>query len=160
MNDIEFFNQMVMPSVEEFRQHPGDLRRGMAACIMLQSMTEHYFWARLADPAKTRKKNEEILGNYKYELRDAERDKANWIFGEIADIANGMKHAKPKFFDLTLANPAVCGIMQCGFPLSREPHVFSDQNHSWLLVQLTDALADRWKAKLTPRTDFAFNRVE
>jgi hypothetical protein len=63
-------------------------------------------------------------------------------------IANGKKHAKQAFDDLHHEIPAACGILRCGFPLSSEPYVFIDDESAWLLYQLTEHVADKWKAKL------------
>jgi hypothetical protein len=111
-------------------------------------MTEHHFWHRMSDTTKTREQNEPALARFKGVLRDTKLAKENWLFGEIADISNGTKHAKAEFFDLTLQSPAVYGVARYGFPAAHEPHVFTDSSHSWLLYRLTDALAELWKIKL------------
>ena len=144
MTDIEFFTKIVAPAVDEFSRNPGDLLRGVTACIMLQSMTEHYFWQHKADPAKSREENEPALVAFKRELRDTNR-----LYGEIADIANGMKHAKEKFSNLRDDRaPGVCGVLRAGFPLSSQPYVFTDDKYEWLLYKITEEVLKMWETCL------------
>ncbi len=72
----------------------------------------------------------------------------NWSYDQVMDIANGTKHAKKRFDDLTLQAPAECGVLRCGFPISSEPYVFIDGDYTWLLCQLTEHVAEAWKIKL------------
>jgi hypothetical protein len=142
-NDVNFLNEIVLPTVADFSRHPGDIRLGVLACLVLQAMNEHYFLHNTFDPKKTREGNDVELGRFKKSLRDGD-----WVFGEIMDIANGAKHAKERFFDLHLQQPNVCGVMRCGFPLSSADHVFTDDENSWLLYQLTEHVTKVWKTKL------------
>jgi hypothetical protein len=72
----------------------------------------------------------------------------DWAYCRVIDIANGTKHAKKSLDNLHLQAPGVCGIIRCGFPMSPEPYVFIDDRNAWLLYQLTDHVADKWKKKL------------
>jgi len=143
MTDAEFFARIVVPTVEEFSKDPGDVRRGVLACIVLQSMADHYVAHRLVDPGMTRAQKRRKIEKFNESLR--EKDKA---FAKVIDVANGTKHARQEFVDLHLENPAVCGIMRCGFPLSSRPYVFIDEDNAWLLYQLTEHVAEMWQMML------------
>jgi hypothetical protein len=43
--DIQFFREMVGPTVDEFMADKSNLRRGLLACLLIAAMTEHYFEA-------------------------------------------------------------------------------------------------------------------
>jgi len=141
MNDIDFFATIVLPCVSDFSKSPGDIRLGVLACVVLQAMNEHYFYHNKFDPRKVYNCNE--VAAFKGALRA--HDVA---FGKIMDIANGTKHATKKFFDLHREIPAACGILRAGFPLSPERYVFIDGDNVWLLYQLTEHVAEAWKARL------------
>lgn len=143
MTDAEFFVRIVVPTVEEFARNPGDVRRGVLACIVLQSMADHYVANRLVDPGMSKAQKRRRLEKFNEDLR--EKDKA---FAKVGDVANGTKHARQEFVDLHLERPAVCGIMRCGFPLSSRPYVFMDEDNAWLLCLLTGHVAEMWQMML------------
>jgi hypothetical protein len=136
-NDVEFFTQIVLPTVEEFSRNPGDIRRGVIACLTLQAMNEHYFHNNIFDSEKSKKVNDKLLGDFK---KDLQINSA--AFRYIMEIANGTKHATKRFYDLTLQAPGVCGIAQCGFPMSSEDYVFTDKEYTWPLRLLTDHVSE------------------
>jgi len=137
----EFFNEIVLPTVEEFSCNPGDIRRGVLACLVLYSLADHYFHANSSDPQRVNLCTS--AGNFRKSLRQS-----NWAFNQIALIANGTKHVGKEFRDLHLAAPNRCDIMRVGFPLSDEPYVFADDDNAWILHQLTDYVANEWKTML------------
>lgn len=141
MNDVDFLNQIVLPTVEDFSRHPGEIRLGVLACLILQAMNEHYFRHNESDPNRVH--NCTKIDDFKKALREKD-----WSFGQIMDIANGAKHANKRFFDLHHERPGVCGVARCGFPLSSADYVFMDDNNSWLLCQLTEHVANAWKTTL------------
>ena len=54
-NDVDFYTEIVLPTVEEFCRNPGDIRLGVLACLVLQAMNKHYFHHNLLDPNKSDK---------------------------------------------------------------------------------------------------------
>lgn len=140
MNDVDFFNQMVMPAVDEFSQHPGDIRLGTQACQWLQNMCDHYFYHNQSDSLKV-----DSCTN-RDQFRATIR-KTDWATEQVTLIANGTKHARSRFFDLHLER-GVCGIMRCGFPMSTAHYVFIDEENAWLLYQLTEYVAKGWSQRL------------
>jgi hypothetical protein len=146
MNDIDFFTQIVLPTVADFSRNPGDIRLGVLACVVLQAMNEHYFHHNQADPGRVH--GCISVADFKGALRT--RD---WSFGQIMDIANGTKHAVPKpgktgLNDLHQAVPNEMGVLRAGFPLSPERHLFIDGDNAWMLNMLTDHVAETWKTIL------------
>lgn len=140
MTDVEFFTEMVMPAVREFSKNPGDIRLGTQACQWLQNMSDHYFRHNQSDSSK--------VGNCTNREQFRASLRSDWPTDQVMAIANGTKHAKKRFDDLTLQAPGVCGVMRAGFPLSSEPYVFVDDDYTWLLCDLTEHVAGLWKAKL------------
>jgi hypothetical protein len=139
---LEFYYEVVEPTVAEFMTDPANKRRGCLACLALTSMTEHYFHARLASTALTKNK-------FKGELR-----KDNWTIGAIADVANATKHvlgdvqrAKWGYKDIDVNELNGTGIMRAGWPLGgREVLVGLDR--AWRLSELLQVAMRFWQAKL------------
>jgi hypothetical protein len=140
-SDIAFFTQFVWPAVEEFNQKPGDMRLATQACQWLKNMSDHYFRHNQSDPAKV--DNCTTREKFAHALRA--QDKA---VDHVMAIANGTKHARKRFDDLHHAVPGAFGIMRCGFPISPENYVFMDDDNTWPLYQLTEHVANVWKARL------------
>lgn len=146
MNEVEFFNVVVKPTVDDFRKNPADIRLGSLSCIALSAMTEHYY-------AHHEGVIREVLGCKDAEAFKLKLDKIK-AFEQIKAIANGTKHAvldrgvrkgQRPFHELHLEEPAKLGVLRCGFPISSEPHLFVDSNCEWLLYQLTDYVLERWQ---------------
>jgi hypothetical protein len=146
VTEVEFFDLIVVPTVEDFLRNPGNIRLGVLSCIALQAMNEHYYHANKSNLSGKSK------SQFKKELRD--RD---FAFRQVMDIANGTKHVvldsgenagKSPINDLHLEVPAECGIARCGFPLSSEPYVFVDDENKWLLCQLAEHVLRKWKETL------------
>lgn len=137
-----FFRDMVEPTVAEFLTDPSDKRRGCLACLVVASMTEHYFQAHPDLPHAS-------IASFKTQLR---RD--NWVLGAIADIANATKHVAPtrsekwSYADINVINSGQCGILQCGWPIGAGDEVLVGPDMNWRLVELLEIAMDYWRAEV------------
>ncbi len=145
MSDIEFFREIVQPTIEDFVKRPGDIRLGVLACLVLQAMNEHYYQHNRSDLDKVRGCAD--VDAFKHALR-----MDDWAFGQIMDVANATKHVHTrsgkKFSDLHHEVPGACGVMRCGFPISAQKYVFIDEENAWLLCQLVEYVTEKWSATL------------
>ena len=133
-----FFRDMVEPTVAEFMADRTDKRRGCLACLMVASLTEHYFQAR---PDLATMSRENLKGSLRKESR---------AVGTIADVANATKHVlgdhprgKVGYEDVDSQQLNVAGIMQAGWPLGREVLVGPDR-----LSDLLERAMYFWRNKL------------
>ncbi|MFT8521335.1 MAG: hypothetical protein ABF812_13960 [Gluconobacter cerinus] len=144
---LEWFREIVEPTVAEFLVSPGDKRRGCLAALAVASMTEHYFSSRMALG-----KDKKGLGRFKAEVRDYKNGAGNFSVGFVADIANAVKHVERKngvgHEDLKPQRINTCGVMRCGWPLTPNPQILVGENLEWRLVDLIKTATDFWREKL------------
>ena len=137
-----FFREMVEPTVAEFMANRADRRRGCLACLVLASMTEHFFHARPVLNALSR-------ASFKTTIRNE-----NWAVGAIADVANATKHVvgakergKWSYNDLQAMEIGQCGVLRCGWPINGE-EVLVGSDHEWRLSELIECVMEFWRTKL------------
>ena len=147
--DIQFFHEMVEPTVDEFVVGKSNLRRGLLACLMIAAMTEHYFHA-----------HPEIdgdKGKFKGAVRDW-KNGGNFAVGLIADVANGTKHVvsdrgRIGYNDTQVHNTGAIGTLRIGWPKGDNEEVLVDENRDWRLSQLIESAMDFWRQKLGPELE-------
>ena len=137
-----FFHEMVEPTVDEFMKDHGNRRRGCLACLVIASMTEHYFHARL-DPMLER------VEDFKSAI-SSENRAVEWI----TDVANGTKHVVRKkklnkigYADVQRKETGLVGILRAGWPIGGE-EVLVGRNHEWRLSNLIETAMTFWRGKL------------
>jgi hypothetical protein len=145
-----FFQEVVEPFVEEFLRDPASMRLGCVACIVLDSMVDHYFHARPIEGAATNPER----------LRAALS--ANWAFRQVSAVANAMKHVKPdrrtdrSGFEKVETWRIDLGNFRAGWPMSGdEVMVDVAPSGSWPLPQLVKAAEEMWRGKLNLTAGFA-----
>ena len=139
---LMFFRDMVEPTVAEFMANRADKRRGCLACLVLASMTEHFFHARPELCAVGR-------AAFKARVRSE-----NWAVGAIADVANATKHVagatdrgKWGYSDLQAMEMGQCGVLRCGWPINGE-EVLVGPDRAWRLSELIECTILFWRQKL------------
>lgn len=142
---IEFYQQVVEPTVAEFLSHPSDKRLACLACLCISALAEHYVHAT--------SENSEAKLVIKA-LRLSSR-KDNWAVGQVHDIANATKHFSRSasgigYGDLD-AQEIVVGNLCCGWPINGvEVMVETSPGRWWLVADLVESANEWWKRKLTP----------
>jgi hypothetical protein len=138
---LQFFREVVEPTVAEFMADRADKRRGCLACLALASMTEHYTHARLGG------------GEHAKAFKSATRAE-NKAVGWISDVANATRHVirSTKFEaigygDIETLEMGQCGVLRCGWPINGE-EVLVGPEHQWRLSELIDCTMDFWRGKL------------
>lgn len=143
--DLQFFNEMVEPTVAEFMADKSDLRRGLLACLMVAAMTEHHFYAH--------PEIEGSIGAYKGAVRDFQSG-GNFAVGLIAEVANGTKHVtgwrgRLGYDDAQVHQLNTAGLMRAGWPLGGR-EVLVGERREWRLSQLIESAMAFWRQKLVP----------
>lgn len=143
--DIQFFREMVEPTVDEFVAGKSNLRRGLLACLMIAAMTEHYFHAHPEIGG--------LKGDYKGPLRDPAQG-GNFAVGLIADVSNGTKHVTVSHgrigYNQTQTHEmGAAGTLRAGWPIGGQ-EVLVGFNREWRLSQLIESALDFWRQKLGP----------
>jgi hypothetical protein len=138
-----FFAEMVLPSIAEFLKDRADKRRGCIACLVLASMSDHYFHTPGAAVAPHRDADS-------YRRSHAA---VNWSVGTIIGIANATKHVLRKpgrvGFGDVFADDIDCGNLRCGWPINgREVMVEVAPDNLWLLSDLVEEAARYWAEKV------------
>lgn len=139
-----FLQEMVEPTVLEFLAAPDDKRRGCLACLVLSSMTEHYFHARPALAGAG-------LAAFKAAIR-----KDNQAVGWIADVANATKHVRRHgrqgtsrlgYGDVRSEEMGQCDMIQADWPIEGE-EVLVGPDWDWRLSDLIEATMAFWQGKV------------
>src|SRR4051812_28761799 len=81
---VEFFFEVVEPTVEEFLKDPGNKRRGFQAASVLSSMADYHFHATPSVQARYHKESA-----YRASVSPESSD-----YALVCDVANAGKHAK------------------------------------------------------------------
>jgi len=156
---LEWFHDVVEPTVAEFLAEPSSKRRGCLAALAIAAMVDHFYQAR-----------PEIQTQYKrvQDFRNSIWDKRrggppgpgkNATISILHDVANATKHVRriePKaqepgrmgYQDIHSLRFNVSGVMRCGWPFSSEPEVLVGENLEWRLVELLECAMEFWRAKL------------
>lgn len=139
---LQFFREVVEPTVAEFMADRANKRLGCLACLALASMTEHYAHARLGG-------TEQACETFKRASR-----KENKAVGWIADVANAtrhvarsVKHGAMGFRDIQAMEMGQCGVMRCGWPMWDEEIIVGTE-HQWILSELIECAMGFWRQKL------------
>ncbi|MBB3264072.1 hypothetical protein FHW79_001687 [Azospirillum sp. OGB3] len=140
---VEFFREMVEPTVAEFLDRPDDRRLGCLACLCLASMADHYFHARprmrdeRADPNGFRRK----IGE------------SHWAVRQVIGVANATKHVvrltgRVGYQDIS-AQPITCANLRAGWPINgNQEMVEVEGGELWLLADLVEAALEFWRDRL------------
>lgn len=140
---IEFYKQVVEPTVAEFFAHPSDKRLACLACLCLSALAEHYVHA----TAET----SEAKSIVKALRLSSRRD--NWAVGQVNDIANATKHVTRSgpgigYGDLGAQEIAI-GNLRCGWPINGvQVMVETSPDELWLVTDLVESANEWWKRKL------------
>ncbi len=143
---LDWFREIVEPTVAEFQNARDNKRLGCLAAITVATMTEHYFRARprlgMSDADK---------GRFKTEIRDPENSSGHACIGILTDIANATKHVRPKngygHEDMRPYQLNTCGIMRAGWTLGGS-EILIGEEHQWRLSQILDIAMAFWREKL------------
>lgn len=109
---VEFYRQIVEPTVAQFLTQPDDARLGCLACLVLASMADHYFHAR----EKPLEGHDEV-GRFRFALGEA-----RWPYRQVLAVANATKHVLPYRDRLGFRQIGIddihAGNLRCDWPIS------------------------------------------
>ncbi|MFG1346117.1 hypothetical protein V5F59_14580 [Xanthobacter autotrophicus DSM 431] len=141
---IEFYQQIVEPTVTEFFADPSDKRLACLACLCLSALAEHYVHA-TAEASETKSSVKELRLSSRRE---------NWAVGQVNDIANATKHvirSGPgiRYEDLGTQEVEV-GNLRCGWPINGVEVMVetSPDGTLWLVTELVESANEWWRRKL------------
>lgn len=140
---LEFFRDMVEPTVAEFLRAPTDRRQGCLASLCLSSMADHYFHAR--------SKPEEGCVNenvFRKKVGDT-----NWAMKQVIGVANATKHVRPLpgrvGYDDVFSLEITCGNLRAGWPINGLMVMIEvEEGNVWLLSQIVEAAMRFWEERL------------
>jgi hypothetical protein len=140
---IEFYQQVVAPTVAEFLARPDNHRLACLACLCLSAVAEHYTHA----TAEASEAASAIKA-----LRRSSREE-NWAVGQVNDIANATKHVVRNgsgvgYHDFG-AQEISFGNLRCGWPINgTQVMVETEPGTLWLVTDLVASADQWWKGKL------------
>lgn len=142
-NASSFFNEMVEPTVSEFLKNRDNKRLGCLACLMLASMSDHYFYSAGADLGQHRDADS-------YRRSHVEK---NWAVGAVIGVANATKHLLSKpgrvGFDDVYTDDISCENFRCGWPIiGRQVMLEAGPDRIWLLSDLVECATEYWAEKV------------
>lgn len=167
---LEWFRDVVEPTVAEFLATPGDKRRGCLAALAIDAMVDHFYQARPDIKDKFKK-----VQAFRRSIWDKDRKGPpglgrNATVSLLHDVANATKHVErfePQpgkagrmgYQDIHSSPLNTFGIARFGWPFSSEPEILVGENREWRLVELIDCAMIFWREKLDlPRSPTATER--
>lgn len=140
---IEFFREIVEPTVAEFLNRSDDRRLGCLACLCLASMSDHYFCARprLRDECADANVFRRKIGQ------------SHWAVRQVIGIANATKHVqrlpgRVGYQDISRQS-ITCSNLSAGWPISgNQVMIEVEGGDLWLLADLVEAALEFWRDRL------------
>jgi len=156
---LEWFRDVVEPTVSEFLAEPGSKRRGCLAALAIAAMADHFYQARPDIQAQYKRVQDFRNSIWAKRQNGPPGPGRNATISILHDVANATKHVRrmdPRekepgrmgYQDIHATRFNVCGVMRSGWPLSSEPEVLVGENLEWRLVELLACAMEFWRAKL------------
>jgi hypothetical protein len=105
----DFFDTHVLPTVNEWRNAPLDLRLAMQAAAALNQMADHY-WYGYSSENRAQVFNQTAVGDFRRELAARSPN-----FGLIRDVAEAHKHVKLNRKDRLLTSAGQTTVDKLGY---------------------------------------------
>lgn len=141
-NALEFFREIVEPTVTEFIANPADKRSGVLASLVLASMTEHFFHVRIDG-----KKSD-------FDAFKLDSYNANGAVEWNAGVANATRHFKRLrkhraigLGEVQAMEMGRCGVLRTGWPIGGE-EVLVGTGCEWRLSALIECAMEFWRDEL------------
>ena len=139
-----FHSEIVEPTVADFLANRADKRRGCLACLVLASMSDHYFHT----PGAV------VDGHPDANAYRQSHGAACWAAGVVIGVANATKHVLRRpgrvGFSDVFADDISVGNMRCDWPIEgREVMIEVTPDNLWLLGDLVEAAARYWTEKVS-----------
>lgn len=140
---INFYMEVVEPTVTSFLNKPNDKRLACLACLCLSALAEHYIHATTEREAAA-----SALKAFRISSRNE-----NWAIGQVNDIANATKHVIRRGSGLGYQDinteEIIVGNLQCGWPINgEEVMVETSPDKLWLVTDLVETTNEWWRTKL------------
>lgn len=155
---LEYFEEIVVPTVDEFMMDKSNKRRGVIAAMTLAAMVDHFFQARPEVKAEYKRVQHFLNSIWNKDKNGPPGPGKNFTISLLHDVANATKHVQrldPKpgkagrmsYQDIEATQLNVCGVMRCGWPLAGI-EVVVGENREWLLSEVLECAMEFWRGKL------------